>query len=216
MLKFGIISEVDAAKGLARVYFPEDDFVSGWLKMAVMRAGIDHFSFPFDIKENVYCLMDEGWEYGVICGSFYDENKLPEGSEAGKLKLSFGDNTAIIYDRKTSILSFDIKGKVNIDCTEANLTSTGKVNIEANEVNINSIETNVDGILNVSGAANIQGVVSMGGISGISGAAVNGASAQLNVSKLTASDDVTAGAISLKSHKHTSAASGSPTGPAIP
>lgn len=216
MLKFGIITEVDFVKGLARVNFPEDEFVSGWLKMSVMRSGQDNFSFPFDVNEHVYCLMDEGWEYGVVVGSIYDEKNLPDGSSEGKLKLSFGDNTAIIYDRKTSILSFDIKGKVNIECNEANLTSSGAINIEGNKVNITAIETNIDGILNVSGVANIQGVVSMGGISGISGAAVNGAGAELNVDKVNAANDVTAGTISLKSHKHISAPSGSATGPSIP
>jgi phage baseplate assembly protein V len=217
MLKFGIISEVDASKGLARVYFQEDDFVSAWLKMAVMRSGQDKFSFPFDINEHVYCLMDDNLEYGVVCGAVYDEDNLPDSQAAkGVLSIHFGGGSSILYNRNSSTLSLDIKGKVDISCQEANIQSSGEVKVVATEVSLTAAKTKVNGILEVTGAAIIQGIVSMGGLSGISGAPVTGGDTELSVKKLNATEDVTSGTISLKTHKHLSAAVGSPTGPAIP
>lgn len=217
MLKFGLISEVDIKNGLARVYFEEDDFVSAPLKMAVSRSMTDKVMFPFEINEHVYCLMDENLEYGVICGAIYDEKNLPHSSAgAGILSFHFGDSSSILYDRNSHTLSLDIKGKVNIKCTEANIDSTGKVKVSATEIDLTATTTKVNGILEVSGAATIQGLLSMGSMGGLSGQPVDGSNAEINVSKLNAANDVTAGTVSLKTHKHTSAASGSPTTPPIP
>ena len=216
MLKFGHISEVNVKQGLARVKFTEDDFVSAPLKMAVSRSGKDKVSFAFNINEHVCCLMDENLEYGVILCAVYDEKNLPHSdAEANVLSINFGDNSAILYNRNSHTLSLDIKGTINIKCEDAEIKSTGNVDVEAAEVNIKAINVNVDGILNVTGAAKIMGIVSMGGIAGISGAAIPGSDAELNVSKITASDDVTAGGKSLKLHVHTSAAPGSPTTPPV-
>lgn len=207
--KFGIISNLDIPNGLAKVYFEEDDFESGWLKMSVMRSGKDQVSFPYDIKEHVWCVLDEHCEYGVIGGAVYDDNNKPEGSAAGRLKLLFGDNSTIEYDRSSSILKFDIQGKVHVSGTKI-IANANEVDVTAQSVKITAPVTEIDGALTVSG------VVSMGGISGVSGADISGSGAKLNVNKVTASDDVTAGGISLKTHKHTSAASGSPTSTPLP
>lgn len=207
--KFGIISNLDIPNGLAKVYFEEDDFESGWLKMSVMRSGKDQVSFPYDIKEHVWCVLDEHCDYGVIGGAVYDDNNKPEGSAAGKLKLLFGDNSTIEYDRSSSILKFDIQGEVHISGTKI-IANANEVDVTAQSVKITAPVTEIDGALTVSG------VVSMGGISGVSGAAISGSGAKLNVEKVTASDDLTAGGISLKTHKHTSASSGSPTSTPLP
>lgn len=210
MLKFGIISEIDVANGLARVTFNDDGFVSAPLKMAVARSGTDKVSFPFDINEHVYCLMDENMEFGVIAGAVYDEsNKPPSNAGKGKLVLSFADNSTIIYDRNLHTLSIDIKGKTSIKCDQAEIEATATVSIKAPQ-------TTIDGILTVTGAAAVNGVLSMGGMAGIGGAPIPGSTAELSVKKVTATDDVIADNIGLKTHKHTSAASGSPTSTPIP
>jgi phage baseplate assembly protein V len=211
MLKFGVVSEVDPAKGLARVNFEEDDFVSGWLKVAVPRSAADQFSFPLTINEHVYCIMDENWEYGVVAGSIYDETNTPAGAADGVMQWRFRDGSAISYDTNSRTLKLDIKGDINIACESANIQSSGEVKLEATQVSIIAVKTKIEGILEVSGAAVIQGVVSMGGLSGISGAPVTGNDAEISVKKLTATEDVLSGTVSLKTHIHTSAAPGSPT-----
>lgn len=210
-LKFGIISNLDIPNGLAKVYFDEDDFESGWIKISVMRSKPDQVSFPFEVNEHVWCIMDEHCEYGVIGGAVYDEENTPDGSAAGKLLIKFADNSTIEYDRENATLKFDIQGKVQINCTEADITSTGKTKIVATEVDITATTTKIDGILNVTGAATIQGVASVGGLSGIEGAPVSGSDTALNVKSVSASDDIQAGTVSLKHHTHTSGGSGSPT-----
>jgi phage baseplate assembly protein V len=205
-LMFGIISSIDIDAGTARVYFEEDDFVSAPLQISVMRSGPDQVYFPFNTKEHVWCMMDEHCEYGVIGGAIYDDGNKPSGAAAGKLRILFADNSAIEYDRNTSTLTFDLQGKVIINCTEANLTCTGNANIHA-------IETNITGILNVTGAANISGVASVGGLAGISGAPVDGSTADLNVKSVTATEDITATGISLTTHTHIAPSGGGVTGP---
>lgn len=231
MLKFGLVSEVDVKNGTARVKFTDDGFVSAPLKMAVSRSGKDKVSFAFNINEHVCCIMDEGLEYGVILCAVYDENNLPHAdAEDNTLSINFGDNSSILYNRNSHTLKVNIKGPVKIDCYEAEVKSTGnikaecvnaeikattKVDIESITVNIKAVNTNVDGILNVSGAATVAGVLAMGGMAGIGGAPIPGSTAELNVAKVTATDDITAAGKSLKLHTHTSAAAGSPTTPPI-
>lgn len=203
-LLFGIISEIDVDAGLARVYFEEDNFVSAPLKISVMRAGPDQFSFPFDLKEHVWCVMDENCEYGVIGGAIYDEKNKPVGSSAGKLKILFGDNSTIEYDRVSSILNLDIKGEIQVSGTKITVEADD-VDVTAQSVKITSPTTEIDGALTVTG------IVAMGGLAGIGSNPIPGSNTTLNVKKVTASDDVQVGSISLKTHKHTSAGSGNPT-----
>lgn len=205
---FGVISQIDAANGLARVYFEEDDFESAPLKISVMRSGPDQVSFPFDIREHVWCVMDEHCEYGVIGGAVYDDNNKPAGSAAGTLLIKFGDTSAIKYDRNSHILSLDIQGKVNINCNEADVTCTTKLKVTAPE-------TDITGILNVTGAANIQGIVSVGGLAAVSGASINGSTVDLSVKSVTATNDITAGGKSLETHLHTAPSGGGTTSPPI-
>lgn len=208
MLKFGQISEIDFKKGMARVYFDEDEMVSGWLQISVLRSGKDQITFPFDINESVYCIMDENCEFGVVAGAVYTNKVKPNECAAGKLRIEFADKTTIEYDRNSHILKLEIKGKTIINCDE-------KTEVTAPEVTITATETKITGKLSVTGAATINGVVSVGGLSGISGAPVAAGDTVINAKEIIASDDIKVGTISLKTHKHTSAASGSPTSPPI-
>lgn len=228
MLKFGLISEIDLTKGLARVNFAEDDMVSGWLKIGVMRSLNDQFTFPFAINEHVYCLMDENCEYGVICGAVYDEKNKPDGATAGVLKIKFGQNSVISFNGNSGILNVDIAGDATIKCAKANIESTGKTTVKATNIDLEATEVAVKGILSVTGVAKIQGVVSMGGMASITPgtplSAESGTTIQVdtleatnvNATDVSATGDVTAGVISLKTHKHLAPSGGGTTGPATP
>lgn len=204
MLKFGKISSIDVAQGTARVFFEDEEYVSAPLKIAVMRSGKDQVYFPFNVDEHVYCLMDEGMEYGVICGAVYDEKNKPSAAADGLLSIRFGDSSAILFNRNTSTLTIDVKEKVNIKCQEADLQATTKIDITAP-------------MTKITGALTVTGVIAMGGMAPAPGAtSIPGADVELNVAKVVATDDVKIGGLSIKSHKHVSAASGSPTGLPIP
>lgn len=216
-LMFGIISDIDAANGLARVYFEEDDFVSAPLKISVMRAMGDQISFPFVVNEHVWCMMDEHCEYGVIGGAIYDENNTPAGSAAGKLLISFGDNSTIEYDRNSHTLSIDVKGDVTVKCNTLEAEVTGAAKVTAETVEIDATETTIKGILNVTGAANIEGVASVGGLASFTpGSPVDGSTADLHVKSVTSTGDIKAGTISLETHTHTAPSGGGPTTAPLP
>lgn len=122
-LKFGKITEVDAAKGLAKVTFEEDDnLVTSFLPMSVPKTAGDKFSIPFDINEHVWCIMDENCEDGVIGGAIYDSANIPSGAP-GKTSVQFVGNMSVEYDRSTATLA--ITGgelvKIQIDNSEINI-----------------------------------------------------------------------------------------------
>lgn len=213
MLKFGLICEVDAEKGLAKVHFQDDDVPSGWLPMSVQKSLKDKYSFPFDVNEHVWCLMDEYCEYGVIGGAIYNEQDQPAGAAEGKFVIQFADNSSIEYDRNTKTLSLQIKGdikviadeNVKIDCKAAEIKVTNTASITAHEVNV---EAQGNATVKAStvkiDTPNAQATGNLDVTGNITAAAV------------TASGDVKAGAISLLTHKHTAPSGGGPTTPAIP
>jgi phage baseplate assembly protein V len=132
MLRFGFISSIQPESGRARVSFPADGIVSGWLPLIVSKALKDKHYYMPDINEPVACLMDENLEDGVILGATYNGNATP-GTANGKdiTSIEFEDGTLISYDRSTSKLTIDCAGKVEIITEEAtidgDLVVTGKV-----------------------------------------------------------------------------------------
>lgn len=135
-LKFGNISDVDAEKGLARVDFDDDDIVSAWLPMLVLKSKSDKYSYCFDVDEHVACMMDDNCEDGVIMGAIYDKNNKPDGGNKDKVRVKFNDGTAVEYDRKKNKLLVEVKGDiefkadktVTIDCPDN--TIKGKLTVE--------------------------------------------------------------------------------------
>lgn len=99
MLKYGIISEVDTSKGLARVTFDDDGIVSGWLPVSVPKSLNDKFFAMPDVNEHVWCVMDDNAENGVIGGSLYSTVSQPIGGGADIVAVRFSDGTRVEYDR---------------------------------------------------------------------------------------------------------------------
>ena len=204
MLRFGNITEVDPAKGYARVTFTDDGIVSDWLQFLTLGAIKDNFSHTFSINEQVACLMDERSEEGVILGALNNDKTPPNNAGDGIFRVKFEDNSVIEYNRNSHEYTLDIKGKINI-------TSDSEININAVNANITaSTETKITApVIKLIGAVAVTGAITVsGGISGHSGAAISG---DLNVQ-----GDVKAGTISLKTHVHTSSNPGNPTSAPLP
>jgi len=129
--KFGIISEVK--KGFARVKFEEDDIVSNWLPVLVRRSLNDKDSWPYEIQEHVFVMMDENCEYGVIQGAVYSDADEPDANEgAGKFRKLFSDDSFIEYDKNTHILTANIQGKIKAIATDdIEVTSGAKIKATA-------------------------------------------------------------------------------------
>lgn len=146
MLKFGIICDIDPTKGLARVFFKEDDVTTNWLPISVMKSLNDKFIYHFDINEHVWCIMDEHNEYGVIAGAIYSKNEQPTGGGEKKIRFHFSDNSFIEYDTDAKVLTIDCKGdinvtakKIDVDCEQANIDASGDVSVTANNIEAEAV-----------------------------------------------------------------------------
>lgn len=191
MLRFGNITEVDPAKGYARVTFTDDGIVSDWLQFLVIGAIRDSFSHTFNINEQVACLMDERSEEGVILGAIFNDKTPPNNPGEGVFRVKFEDDSVIEYNRNLHVYKIDIKGKINI-------TAQSEVNINA--VNANVVATAIAKIqapiIQLTGAVAVSGALTVGGtITAPGGGAISG--------NLEVQGDVKAGTVSLKNHVHT-------------
>jgi phage baseplate assembly protein gpV len=119
MLKFGRITEVNA-KGLAKVNFEEDDFVSDFIPQLYFHTKDDQDYHSFAVREYVACLMDYRCEHGVILGAIYTESdEVPSGASAEKWIRKYKDGTIQTYDKQAH--KWDLK----LEDTELVITRDG-------------------------------------------------------------------------------------------
>lgn len=215
MLKFGIISEVDAAKGLAKVTFDGDEgIVSGWLHMAQAKTKQDKFIIPYDINEHVFCHMDERMEYGVIGGAIYDEKNNATGGSNEKIRVQFVGGLLIEYSRTNKNLAISGIGDINIDI---NGTGKGKVNIKCNHAAIESLtsaEIKATTLIKLDAPAvlctgSLQAAsIGIGAAPGSGAAKITG---DIEVTGKVEAGEVKEGAIRLGTHKHIGVTTGGGT-----
>ena len=208
MLRFGNITEVDPAKGYARVTFTDDGIVSDWLQFITLGALKDKFSHTFSINEQVACLMDSNSEEGVILGALFNNKTAPDGGGDGIFRVKFEDDSVIEYNRNSNEYNLNIKGKVNI-------TAESEANINAVNANITAtVEAKIQApVIKLTGAVAITGAITVSGtITAPGGTPING--------NLEVTGDMKAGTglgiVSLKTHRHTSSNPGTPTSTPIP
>lgn len=142
-IKYGIISEIDATTGLAKVTFQADDnIVSAFIPALVRKTLNEKESFPFDANEYVACIMDEHCEHGVIIGSVYNETNKPSLTSKDEFGIVYQNGDKQVYDRNAGIYSFN-DGNNNGIPKVTPLTS--KINALENLVNsiLNALKTTV-------------------------------------------------------------------------
>lgn len=192
MLKFGYITEVNADKGTVRVNFTDDGIVSSPLPVSVPASKKDKYSFPFQINEQVWCLMDDNCEYGVVGGAIYSKKDSPPagaGQESIDIEIA-GNKLKIKVDRNTG---------------ELEITSQKGVVVKA------LMEATIQApIVQVNGNLTVSGMVSAASFGGSGGTPLSAPAGVIS------SGDIVAGAVSLQGHKHLSSAPGSPTSPPVP
>lgn len=119
MLKFGRITEVND-KGLAKVNFEEDDFVSEFIPQLYKHSKDDQEYHAFAVDEYVACLMDNRCEHGVILGAIYTESdNVPSGASATKWIKKYKDGTTETYDKNAH------KWQMILQNTEISFTRNG-------------------------------------------------------------------------------------------
>jgi len=109
MLKYGIICEVDNAKGLARVHFDEIDIVSGWLSLPTQSTkGNKHF-VPIAVTTQVAVLMHPDGEQGEIIKAIWsDQDTPPSWADENTQGIEFEDGTIIQYIVSTHKLNVQL------------------------------------------------------------------------------------------------------------
>lgn len=125
MIAFGIVSEVDTAKGLARVNFEEDGIVSDWLPIVQKRTkGTTEYTLP-EKGEHVACLMDKHHEDGVVMGAIYNETDKPKSGLTGDdFRIDFKDGGYISYNTGSGLYKVSAK-------QTATITSEKDINLNA-------------------------------------------------------------------------------------
>jgi len=182
MIRYGIISEIDPAKGVARVKFEEDGIVSDWLRISVPNTAANKDERWYDLNEPVWCIMDEHAETGVIGGSYYHEGNTPPIGNADKRAVTFSDGTKIIYDRDSGTLTIDCVGDVIVKCENATVEASTKVTVDAPDSEVTG-NLKVNGNLDIEGNSNSQGSIHAQG-------------------EIMSNTEVQAGIIKLTTHKH--------------
>jgi phage baseplate assembly protein V len=100
-LKYGIVTNVQPGKGLAKVHFDDIDIESDFLPYLSNRTSGDTENDPLEKDDHVACLMDCNLENGVILGCIYSEADVPPAeSGANKWVKKFADGTIFKYDKQ--------------------------------------------------------------------------------------------------------------------
>ena len=216
--KIGEVSSIDPARCTARVIFDDENSMVTYDLPIMQRNSLGNRDYQMpDIGEDVLCLFrGDGFEDGVIIGSFYAGDVEPPETTADRRTVVFKDGTRICYDRAAHTLTVTIAGteivfdqqngsitvpdSVTVNCTTATIHASKSVTIDAPD-------TFFTGNITVQGLITGQGGFTVTGGGGV----VANCDIQLN-GTLTATEDVVASGISLNSHTHT-APHGETTGP---
>lgn len=216
--KIGEVSSINPAKCTARVIFDDENSMVSYDLPIMQRNSFGNRDYQMvDVGEDVLCLFrGDGFEDGVIIGSFYAGDVEPPETTADRRTVVFKDGTRICYDRASHTLTVTIAGTVivfdqqtgSITVPESASVFCKTALVQASEsVTIDSPDTFFTGNIKVQGLITGQGGFTVTGGGGV----VANCNIQLN-GTLTATEDVVASGISLNSHTHT-APHGETTGP---
>jgi phage baseplate assembly protein gpV len=220
MLKFGIISEVIASKGLARVKFDDDGIVSAPLHSSAPSTLDDQVQFPFNVNQHVWCMMDERCERGVIGGAIYDQGNGPAGGDSDIIRMKFQGGLEFKYDRGNNKLSIQGTGDIEINTTgklDATVTDDAKVtcqnakvtaHLEAEIIATTNIKLTAPTTI-VSGALQCASIITTASPGG-AGLHID-SSGNLKTSGSVEGSAVKEGIIQLGTHKHPGVTTGGGT-----
>lgn len=109
MIRFGKITEIISSKGLARVSFVGDTIVSAPLPCLVKKSKTVKESYPFEINEQVACLMNEDMRTGVILGAVYNKDTVPSIVNENEFGIDYGVNGKDIFNNQSGLKTMQAK-----------------------------------------------------------------------------------------------------------
>lgn len=124
MYREGLVDEVDEARSKARVRFPDDGTVSGWLSV-LHRNTLENQDYHLpDEGEFVACMLDPLGEHGCILGAVYSSANKPPGPSRDVRRVTFSDGAVVEYDRAASELRISGVTKVMVEATVVQLSAS--------------------------------------------------------------------------------------------
>lgn len=152
MIEFGLICDIDAPNGMAKVYIPDTGVTTEFIPFMRRFSHGNSESIPMVINELVLVgrTRSDRW---FILGSCPNNIDRPySGASADKLGVKFTDGCRAEYDIATSTLTVVTGGKVNISAAQVYVTSP--------DISLNGAVT-VLGMLTASAGMTLSGAAGL-------------------------------------------------------
>ncbi len=169
-LVYGLVTEWKA--GFARVQLPTYDdgegngIVTDFLPIIKLRSFNDDENWPYEVNEQVACMVDRFCKTGVILGAISsDADPADADAAVGKWRKKFSDGTVMEYDKgahkytlnitdssgemdmlvgsKTSVIIKDVNVQVTANATTVTVTD-GQIESKINNTKLTITDGNVD------------------------------------------------------------------------
>ena len=192
LIRLGQIKTVTAAKPYMTVTVQIDEITTAPIRYLNLRAGNDKTWDPPSIGEEVIVLSPCGvLEMGIAVGGLNNSDNPALSTDLNKNIRMFSDGCLISYDSQSHALEAILPSGGT-----AVLTATGGVTINA--------DTTINGNLQINGSTAMTGNNTVGGSQMVQGSSHS-------TGHFSTDADVTAGPISLKTHKTSGVKSGGDT-----
>ena len=192
LIRLGQIKTVTAAKPFMTVTVQIDEITTAPIRYLNLRAGNDKTWDPPSIGEEVIVLSPCGvLEMGIAVGGLNNADNPALSTDLNKNIRMFSDGCLISYDTQSHALEAILPSGGT-----AVLTATGGVTINA--------DTTINGNLQINGSTAMTGNNTVGGSQMVQGSSHS-------TGHFSTDADVTAGPISLKTHKTSGVKSGGDT-----
>lgn len=193
---FGIVTAVDAGRGWARASLPEyDNLETAFLPVLQRRTHRDKALDLPDVGEQVALLLDLRGEDGVILGAIWSEvDPVPQTDGADVDVRRYADGTVLRYDRTAHRLTADVQGEIVAACTgKADVTAEGPARVESKAALTLAAPT-----ITMRGALSMRSYEGDGPTT----AEIDGPLTVKRGDVTVPDNDVKAGDVSLKEHRH--------------
>lgn len=193
---FGIVTAVDAGRGWARASLPEyDNLETAFLPVLQRRTHRDKALNLPDVGEQVVLLLDLRGEDGVILGAVWsDADPVPQTGGPDVDVRRYADGTVLRYDRTAHRLTADVQGEIVATCTgKADVTAEGPARVESKAALTLAAPT-----ITMRGALSMRSYEGDGPTT----AEIDGPLTVKRGDVTVPDNDVKAGDVSLKEHRH--------------
>lgn len=203
LVRKGVIMAIDHSAATCRV--SSGDLQTNWIRWMAVAAGETRDWNPPTVGEQVLLICPGGDPADALAlrGIYSDDAPAPSNAAAKHVRI-YPDGAVIEYDHAAHALTATLPagGSVAITAPSGVTVTTETATVVATSVTLDAADTTCTGNLTVQGMLTSQGMITGQGGMAISSSA--GGAAAVITGGLTATEDIVAGTISLKGHRHPS------------